>query len=238
MKKYLSVFSLIARNSIYRIVGLLLLLVVADCVLAWYWISVLGYDLSNLFRNGNGGFGIALAVIFAAIAVVQLRRGDMYSGAQGYTMQRLAISEKAVALLQILYHILCWLILWGVQVLTIFLICNAYYRFGLGNPLTRQYIFHLFYISPLLHSLLPMEEILVWLANAAMVVGISVATTYGMIRRRGKKPAGEVIPVIFLVIVIFRRELGSFFFNVMTALGYLALTVICGYRIFFRKKEV
>ena len=238
MKKYLSVFSLIARNSIYRIVGLLLLLVVADCVLAWYWISVLGYDLSNLFRNGNGGFGIALTVIFAAIAVVQLRRGDMYSGAQGYTMQRLAISEKAVALLQILYHILCWLILWGVQVLTIFLICNAYYRFGLGNPLTRQYIFHLFYISPLLHSLLPMEETLVWITNAAMVVGISVATTYGMIRRRGKKPAGEVIPVIFLVIVIFRRELGSFFFNVMTALGYLALTVICGYRIFFRKKEV
>ena len=238
MKKYISVFSLIARNSIYRIVGLLLLLVVADCVLAWYWISVLGYDLSNLFRNGNGGFGIALAVIFAAIAVVQLRRGDMYSGAQGYTMQRLAISEKAVALLQILYHILCWLILWGVQVLTIFLICNAYYRFGLGNPLTRQYIFHLFYISPLLHSLLPMEETLVWITNAAMVVGISVATTDGMIRRRGKKPAGEVIPVIFLVIVIFRRELGSFFFNVMTALGYLALTVICGYRIFFRKKEV
>ena len=238
MKKYLSVFALIARNSIYRVAGLLLLLAAADGALAWYWISVLGYDLSNLFRNGNGGFGIALAVIFVLIAVVQIRRGDIYSGPQGYTMRRLVISEKAVAVLQILYNILCWLILWGVQVLTVFLICKLYYRYGAGAAAAEQQLFLLFYISPLLHSLLPMEEGLAWIANAAMVVGLSVITTYAMTRRREKKVAGEVIPVIFMVIVLFRRELGSFFFNVVTALGYLTLTVIGGYRIFFRKKEV
>lgn len=238
MKKYISVFSLIAKNSIYRIAGLVLLLMAADCALAWYLISARGYDLINLF-NGNGGFGIPLAVIFAAIAVVQARRGDIYNGPQGYTVQRLAVSGKAVAALQILYHVLCWLILWGIQVLTFFLICSAYYRFGLGNPLTRQHIFHLFYITPLLHSLLPMEEILVWLANAAMVVGISVATTYGMLQRREKKTAsGEAVLEIFLVILLFRREMGSFFLNLMIIGGFLILAIVDCYRIFSRKEEV
>ena len=237
MKKYISIFSLIAKNSIYRIAGLVLLLMAADCALAWYLISARGYDLINLF-NGNGWFGIPLAVIFAAIAVVQLRRGDIYNGPQGYTVQRLAISEKAVAVLQILYHMLCWLILWGMQVLTSFLICSAYYRFGLGNPLTTQHVFHLFYITPLLHSLLPMEEALAWIANVAMVVGISVTTTYGMLLRREKKIPREVALEIFLVILLFCRELGSFILNILIIGGFLILAAVDCYRMFSRKKEV
>ena len=237
MKKYVSVFSLIAKNSIYRIAGLVLLLMAADCALAWYLISARSYDLINLF-NGNRWFAIPLAVIFAAIAVVQLRRGDIYNGPQGYTVQRLAISEKAVAVLQILYHMLCWLILWGMQVLTIFLICSAYYRFGLGNPLTTQHVFHLFYITPLLHSLLPMEEALAWIANVAMVVGISVTTTYGMLLRREKKIPGEVALEIFLVILLFCRELGSFILNILIIGGFLILAAVDCYRMFSRKKEV
>ena len=146
MKKYLSVFSLIAQNSICRIFGILLLLAAADGVLAWYWLYVKHYGLANLFRNGNGGFGLVLAIVFALIAVVQIRRGDICSGPQGYTMRRLAISENAVALLQIVYNMLCWLILWGMQVLIIFLIFKIESRFGedAGDPLAVQQMFLLF----------------------------------------------------------------------------------------------
>ncbi|MBR4409852.1 MAG: hypothetical protein IKT31_00890, partial [Firmicutes bacterium] len=104
MKRYLSVFALIAQNSIYRILGVLALLTAADVALAWYWLAVRHHSIENLFRSGNGGFGIVLAVFFVLMAAVQIRRGDIYSGPQGYTIKRLAMSEKAVILLQILYN--------------------------------------------------------------------------------------------------------------------------------------
>ena len=237
MKKYVSVFSLIAKNSLFRILGLLLLLVAADGALAWYRICVQGYDLSNLFRNGNGGFGIVLAVIFALIAVVQSRRDDMYSGPQGYTMRRLAISEKAVAALQILYNLLCWLLLWGVQVLAVFVICRACCRYEAGGALANQQIFLQFYISPLLHSLLPMEETLAWVANAVMIAELSVASACWAVFRREKKGIGNMLVVYWAVILFFRRELGSFFWNVLIIAGFSILLVMDCYQLFWRKKE-
>lgn len=237
MKKYISVFSLIAKNSIYQIAGLMLLLVAADGALAWYWICVRGNSLSNLFRNGNGGFGLVLAVIFALIAVAQLRRGDIYSGPQGYTMQRLAISEKAVAALQIFYNLLCWLILWGVQVLSVFAICKLCCRYGAGGVLANQQIFLQFYISPLLHSLLPMEEALLWAANAAMIAELSVASACWTVLRRGKEGTAKMLVLYWAAILLFRRELGSFIWNVLLIAGFSILLVMDCYKLFWRKKE-
>ena len=237
MKKYVSVFSLMAKNSIYQIVGLLLLLVAADGALAWYWVCVQGYGLSNLFRSGNGGFGLVLVVIFALIAAVQIRRGDIYSGSQGYTVQRLAISEKAVAVLHILYNMLCWLILWGVQVLTVFVICKVCCRYGAGGSSANQQLFLLFYINPLLHSLLPMEDALAWIANVVMIAELSVASAYWAVLRREKKGIGNLLVVYWAVLLLFRRELGSFISNMLIIVGFLILIVIDCYRMFWRKKE-
>lgn len=240
MKKYLSVFALIAQNSIYRILGVLALLTAADGALAWYWLAVKHHSIENLFRNGNGGFGIVLAVIFALFAVVQIRHGDIYSGPQGYTIKRLAISEKAVALLQILYNMLCWMILWGMQVLIIFLICKFYYRFGetADNPLAGQQMFLLFYISPLLHSLLPMEETLAWIANLIMIVELSISSAYWTVRRREKNSTSDLLIGYWTVILVFRRELGSYLSNVIIIGGVLIIIAIDCWRLFFRKREV
>ena len=238
MKKYLSVFSLIAQNSICRIFGILLLLAAADGVLAWYWLYVKHYGLANLFRNGNGGFGLVLAIVFALIAVVQIRRGDIYSGPQGYTMRRLAISENAVALLQIVYNMLCWTILWGMQVLIIFLIFKIDSRFGenAGDPLAGQQMFLLFYISPLLHSLLPMEETAAWIANVLIITELSVAGAYWTVLRREKNSAGEAFLGYFIVLLLFRRELGSYMSNLIIIGGFSILILIDCHKIFFRKK--
>lgn len=238
MKKYVSVFSLIAKNSICRIAGLLLLLVAADSALAWYYLSVRGYGLSTFFQNGTGRLGIVLAVIFVLIAVVQIRRGDIYSGPQGYTMRRLAISEKAVALLQILYNLLCWLILWGVQVLTVFAICKICYTYGVGagDPLVNQQIFLLFYVKPFLHSLLPMEDVLAWIANVVVIVEISVAAAHWAVLRREKKSAGHLLGSYWPVILLFRRELGGFWWNMLLIAGYLIMLGVECYRMFFAKQ--
>ena len=238
MKKYISVFSLIAKNSIYQIAGLLLLLVAVDSALAWYYLFVRSYGLSTFFQNGTGRLGMVLAVIFVLIAVVQIRRGDIYSGPQGYTMRRLVISEKAVAVLQILYNLLCWLILWGVQVLTVFVICKIYYTFGAdaGDPLVNQQIFLLFYISPLLHSLLPMEDVLAWVANVVMVVELSVASAHWAVLRREKKSGVHLWGGYWPVILIFRRELGSFVWNMLIIVAFLIMLGIECYRMFFAKQ--
>lgn len=240
MKRYISVFALIAQNSIYRIFGLLLLLAAADGVLAWYWLAVRHHSIENLFRNGNGGFGIVLAVFFVLMAAVQIRRGDIYSGPQGYTIKRLAISEKAVILLQILYNMLCWIILWGFQVMIFFLICKFYYSFGkaANHALAGQQMFLLFYITPLLHSLLPMEETLAWIANLVMIAELSSSSAYWTVRRREKSSAADLLIGYWTVILLFRRELDSFISNVIIIGGFLIIIAIDCWRMFFRKKEV
>ncbi|MBR4860976.1 MAG: hypothetical protein IKU09_02085 [Firmicutes bacterium] len=240
MKKYLSVFALIAQNSIYRIFGLLLLLAAADGVLAWYWLAVKHYGIQNMFHSGNARFGLVLAIVFVLMAAVQIRCGDIYSGTSGYTVRRLAISEKAVLLLQILYNMLCWIILWGVQVLIIFVICKLYYRFGeyAGDPLSEQQMFLLFYISPLLHSLLPMEETLAWIANLVMIAELSISSAYWTVRRREKSSAADLLIGYWTVVLIFRRELGSYILNVIIIGGFLIIIAIDCWRMFFRKKEV
>ena len=240
MKKYLSVFSLIARNSIYRIFGLLVLLAAADGALAWYWLVVKKYDLSNLFRNGNSGFGLILAVIFMLMAVVQIRWGDLYSGPQGYTMMRLGISEKSVTLLQILYNMVCWLILWGMQVLIFYLIFRCYDAFGASaeNPLNHQQMFLLFYISPLLHSLLPMEETLTWIANLLIILELSISSACWTMYRREKQSGASLLVGYWSVMLLFRRELDSFLSNVIIIGAFLIIIIVDCYRMFFRKKEV
>ena len=55
MKKYLSVFALMAQNSIYRILGVLALLTAADAALAWYHLVYRGYGIENLFFSGGIG---------------------------------------------------------------------------------------------------------------------------------------------------------------------------------------
>ena len=218
--------------------GLVLLLAVADGVLAWYWLSVEGYALSSLFGSGNYGFGIILTVIFVLMAVVQMRRGDIYNGPQGYTMHRLSVSPKAVILLQILYHALCWIILWGVQVMVFFLICKLHYRYGAntGDPLANQQIFLLFYMNPLLHSLLPMEETLAWIANLVMIASLSVTSAYGAFFPQEKKLSGDLLASCWSVILLFRRELDSFILNILIIGAFLTLIAVECYRLFFRKK--
>jgi len=237
VKKYISVFSLMAKNSLSRILGLLLLLVAADGALAWYWVCVQGYGMDNLFRSGNAGFGFVLAVVFALMAAVQMRRGDLYSGPQGYTMRRLAISEKGVAVLQSLYNLLCWLLLWGVQVLSVFVICKVCCRYGVGGAWANQQLFLQFYISPLLHSLLPMEETLSWVANVVMIAGLSVASACWAVLRREKEERAKLLVVYWAVLLLFRRELGSFIWNVVIIAGFSILLVMDCYKLFRRKKE-
>lgn len=241
MKQYFSVFALIAQNSIYKIFGLLLLMAAADFCLAYYHLQVQHSSITNIFRTGGGsGFGIVLAVTFVLITVILIRCGDIYSGSQGYTMQRLGLSDRAIFGLQCLYCGFCWVILWGVQLAVLFAICKIYYASPeiASDPLNGQQIFLLFYTSELLHSLLPMEDGLAWAANLSMVCGLAVSTAYWITRRRNGKPTGQLIFVYWIVLLFFRRELDNFLLNLAIIVYFAIVIGLYTWRGFSRKKEV
>ena len=238
MKRYLSVFALIAQNSIYRILGVLALLTAADATLAWYHLINRGYGVMNLFRSG--GFGIVLAITFILMAAVLVRRGDIYSGPQSYTMYRLGISEKSVFGLQILYCGLCWFILWGVQLAVVFAICKIWFV-GLDTEsavLNSQQIFLMFYTQPLPHSLLPMEDSLAWAANLCMIGSLAVTTAYCITGHRDKERNAQLFSTCVLVMLLFCRELGSFMINIaIIAACLLDMTVYTYLGLFPKKKK-
>ena len=237
MKRYLSVFALIAQNSIYRIFGLLALMTAADAALAWYHIVHKGYGIENLFFSG--GFGIVLAVTFVLMAVVLIRYGDIYSGSQGYTMLRLGISERAVFGLQSLYCGLCWFILWGVQLAAAFAVCKIYLTSPTvsADVLKSQQMFLLFYTKPLLHSLLPMEYGLAWAANFSIVAVLGVSTAYCITSGRDKERRAQLFCTCVFVMICFCRELGSFMMNIAIIAASLLCIAIDLYRALFPKKK-
>ena len=237
MKKYLSVFALIAQNSIYRILGVLALLTAADAALAWYHLVYRGYGIENLFFSG--GIGIVLLITFILMAFVLLRYGDIYRGTQSYTMLRLGISERAVFGLQILYCTFCWFILWGVQLAIAFAVCKIYFAIPAvsADPLNSQHIFLLFYTKPLLHSLLPMEDILAWIANLCMVGALGVTTAYCIAGHKDKERTAQLFSTCVLIGLLFCRELGEFIMNIAIIVCCMLDMAVYTYRGLFPKKK-
>ena len=118
MRRHLSVLMLIARSTIYKLLGLLVLMVCAEGALYYVTLKKILTDGSMFSVEeliSNSHIIWVFAVFFVIITILLCLTGCEYGSKQGYKLRRLRISERSIFLWQSIYNIFCYLVIWAVQ---------------------------------------------------------------------------------------------------------------------------
>lgn len=211
MKKHLSVFMLMARSSFYKILGLLAAAAAVEGVL--FWLAL---------RRGpvQGSFGLELViedshmiwvfgVCFLLMTLLLALTGCEGKSKCGYTLQRLSVSGRWVFFWQSVYNVLCYLLLWAVQILVAVALCRLYERLAAPEYVSGQTVFLAFYRSDFLHSLLPFEDAVFWVRNAAFALSLGICAARFPLAQRAGKRFTEGIVLVCGVFWLFSREIGA-----------------------------
>ncbi len=240
MKKYLSVFGLYARSSIYRVLGVLLVMGGAEAGLFMAKLQAALADYNN--PQGVTEFGrgpellhfeeilekchipLCFMVAFILITVFLCLPGTEFQSKTGYTLRRLSISERSVLLIQWMYNIMVYSILLAVQVLFCFVLSQVYISQVLAEFIGNQTVFLAFYRSEFLHALLPLSEAGMWLRNVFLVIGLGFAAAEFSYNQRKKGYGVAIVALGLFAILSFQTEMGSFgsiFFTMIVVAFYV-----------------
>jgi len=220
MKKHISIFELFARNTIYKILLVLVAMgtvqVALFCKTMQEWIPMDYYDLDFQaiehytleYMVDKSNIHIFAGIAFVLITVILCWNGCNVGSKSSYTICRLQVTEKDIFFMQSVYNGLCYVLLWGAQIV-IFLILSSLYVAQSAN-VTNQTVFLAYYRNDFMHSVLPLQGLMRWTANGFMLFGCSVSTAvFTYLQRRGKI-AWSLCSVIACVLVGFKQGFGNY----------------------------
>lgn len=211
MKRYLSVFEMITRSSIYKVLGILAALAIAE--LGMFYIS-LQQPLAGIQPNleeivDQSHFVYAFGVAYLLMTVVLVLPGTNMGSMQGYTLQRLRIKENKVFLLQSIYNVFCYILLWAAQ-LGILLIASGYYMTHKTDAVrTNQTVFLAFHRNDFMHSILPSQDIFSWFILIYLIVGTGILAALFTKNQRNGSIAWSLFLFAAIACICFPRGLGE-----------------------------
>lgn len=185
MKKHLSVFMLMARSTIYKVIALLLVAVAVTIALFYKKMDPAYATLDMVFSES----WLPMAILIVSIVlmfVLLARTGCEFSSHQGYTLRRLSIPEREVFLVQAIYNALCFFMLWGVLMLANLALCYLYMSRTDPTAVSGQAMFLAIYKSSFLHTLLPLDDWSQHLVNSSVLLCLGfVSASVPFWQRRG-----------------------------------------------------
>jgi len=207
MKAHLSVFYLMARGTLHKVLLLLTLMAAAEgAAFSLLADGALGLEANIARCRPDLFFGAA----FVLMTVLLWRNGCERGGRLAYTLYRLRVSRRAVFFWQAGYNAFCLLLLWAAQVLTVLGLCRLYPARAGAELISGQTVFLAFYRQPFLHSLLPLEELRRWLRNGFMILAYGLsAAAFPAALRRGKKFSLTAMATAAALLPGFTAKLGS-----------------------------
>lgn len=225
MKKHLSVFMLMARSTVYKIIVLLAVMAAVEGGLFWLALSrgptSSGFSLERVVQDGRMVW--VFGICFLLLTVLLSRACRRISGS--YTALRLSVSGGWVAFWQSVYNVLCYLLFWAVQILIAVVLCRLYTARAPAEYVTGQTVFLAFYRSKFLHSLLPFEDAVFWVRNLVMALALGVCAA----RRPGRADRGIWGHIVLIAVVVgfFLRGIGN------AAAGLFAVLVVAAFAVYY-----
>ena len=221
MKKHSSVFMLMARSTIYRVIGLLVVMAVAEAGLFRLRLQQGAIDgnfsLEAIISESRLTW--ACAAVFLFVNVI-LSWGS-YTISNAYTAARLSVSGRAVYLWQCLYNTLCYLLFWMVQILIAIGLCRMYEVLAPAELVSNQTVFLAFYRSKFLHSFLPFEDTWVWIRNILLIVALGLCSS--RYPGKGKKVGIASLFLLAATGVFFIQEIG----DMTSVLFLIVFAILC-----------
>ena len=219
MKSSFSVFLLFLRHSVWKV--LLLLAAMAGVELGLFTALMpdpATHSLETCLAACGRPLGIVLLMGFASLGCLLLADGAGGKHRLSYTLDRLAVSPRAVLACQAVYNLLVWLLFGAVQAAALLGCFWLYQR--QGGYVGPQTLFLTCWQNELVHSFLPMEDVLRWLRNLILALGlaVTVACASAQLRQKNKpiafcvlvggtmatfvQPMGQPIDVLIILLVL------------------------------------
>jgi len=193
------------------------------------------FSLETVFENSHiaGGFSIALILFTIVLCSVGCEKGNK----QGYTLKRLGVSEKGIFLLQSAYNVAAYFILWGVQLAAVLVMCNIFLKEAPENAVSNQTVFLAFYRNDFLHSLLPLSEVIRWIRNILLFVGMGIAAAGFPFRQRRGGWGPEIVVLGIFALIYFVNETGTIGTDFSLIIGSIGIAVMTISKVVSTEKE-
>lgn len=194
MNKYVSVFSLFVRAALGKVLVLLGVLTVIE---TGVWIVATKFtELSFHATVEQALFLRIFQIVWYVLTYLLIFSLGRAGNKPGYTLRRLAVSEKAALYLQAGCNTLMLLVVAAWQ-LALCLGFAAWHYALSPESYNHQTLLLDFYKNPLLHTLLPLSDYMCWIANivAGLLFGMFTART-SYLYRRGQRPTGLAIALM------------------------------------------
>lgn len=205
MKKHLSVFSLLARESIYKIFLLWIFSFATQAIIFMIQIEKqLSAELPSIKNTFEGAFIHIIFFIFFVIMLLLLTKtGMQFSSKTGYTLRRLRISEKSVFLWQSLYNFIMVFLTLLFEIALCFILANAAANKLPSQFITHQSVYIAFYDCAFLQNLFAGVDTARIIRNIITVISLALnCAAFSYLIRRNKKLYSLII-VIALSFSIF-----------------------------------
>lgn len=228
MKKHLSVFGLFARSSIYKVIGILAFLLIAEVGLFGV---ALARDLSEDYTARFEHFveishvDLCLGVAFILITVVLCLPGTEFGSKVGYTIQRLSVSERTVFYYQAVFNTLTYILLWAFQIGVLYALGLWYCISVPADAINNQSVFLAFYRNDFMHTILPLSEVMLWIRNFLLIISLSVASAEFPYIQRRKKHSTFIVPIAIFILLFFVTGIGNV--ENITASIIIFIIVVC-----------
>lgn len=212
MKRYLSVFMLWARQCVYKLLLILLVMAAAEAALFYFtlerYFSQEFYSLETVLAGSH--ISVACAVGFLLLCALLCFTGCEFGARPGYTLSRLSVTKWGAFLCQLTHNTLCFLVFWAAQLGVVLGLCALYKYLAPAESYGAQTVFVAFYRDEFLHSLLPLEEGSRYVRNALLALALGASTAlFSKKQRCGKKGILAVFMAV-VTVIWFRDGMGSF----------------------------
>ncbi|OUN25441.1 hypothetical protein [Pseudoflavonifractor sp. An85] len=196
MKKSLSVLSLAATTSFWRILAILAALAVTQLLTAyWMLCNLYAPPLESILDFPVYRFSPAVAITLATLVLLNAHGGTR--SRVNYTMARLSIPSRSLLLIHMVYCVGIYLLFWLFQV-SMVIATAALFRFLAPlDAFSVQLELLTCYRSVYLHPLLPLADWPFWITTPLVYLGLGVNTGIGMVRSWEGKV--YMPPVVFAV---------------------------------------
>ena len=232
MKKHLSVFGFFARSSFFKVFLILLAMCAVEITFFHFELQdaleayeVVGSgmpSLERMFMRAATNVYFRVALVF--ISIVICLPGCEFKSNTSYTLRRLSISERATFFHQAAYNTLVYMMLIAVQLITVFGLSQYYLSAVPKECISNQTILLAFYRNDFLHSLLPLEDVGLWIRNGLLVITFGLATAEYPYRQRRHKFSSTELALVVYTIVWFDQSIGQLGHVITT--GVVALMLI------------
>ncbi len=226
MKKHLSVFGLFARSSLHRV--LLILFAMCAIEIIFFHIELkntleiyeaVGSEISSLERIfARAATNVYFRIGLISITFLLCLPGCQFKSRTGYTLCRLSISERATFFNQALYNILVYFMLFAVQLVVAFVLSQYYISMVPSDCISNQTVVLAFYRNEFLHSILPLEDIGLWIRNALLILSLGFATAEFPYTQRRHKFSPTAIALLPYTVVYFDQSIGNLFHVITTSI--------------------